>query len=322
MSYKVVFTDPPFQNLDLEKDILNEVDADIINASERDEDLLDLVKDADAIVVTYEKLGNDFINSLKNCKIISRTGIGVDNIDIDSATDMGIYVTNVPDYCIEEVSTHALSLILAILRNIPVYDKAIREGKWDTQIGRQLYRITNLNLGIIGLGKIGRKLTEKGNGIGFDNVIGFDPYLSREEIKEIGAKPVEELEELLAEADVISVHVPLNDETRGLIGKEELNKMKKDAIIVNTSRGGIIEEKSLKEALKENKISVALDVFKEEPPNLEDSLFDFENAVFTPHTGWISNESRKELRKKATEQVKQALAGEEPNNVINVSLSE
>jgi len=253
------------------------------------------------------------IKSLNRCKIIARYGVGVDNIDVEAATEQHIIVANVPDYCLDEVSTHALGLILASARKIIFLDRKVRERTWDFKIAKPLFRTQGKILGLFGLGRIARMVAQKALGFGF-KVIAFDPYVSEANSK----IEMVTLKRLLSDSDFLSIHVPLTDETRHSFSENKLRTMKKTAYLVNTSRGPIVDEKALYVALKEKWIAgAALDVMENEPPDWEDPLLKLDNVIITPHSSFYSEESYVELKTKVAESIRSVLKGELPRAMVN-----
>ncbi|NQT28364.1 MAG: C-terminal binding protein, partial [Candidatus Omnitrophica bacterium] len=253
------------------------------------------------------------IESLKRCKVIVRYGVGVDNIDIEAATEHKIIVANVPDFCIDEVSTHTLALILACARGIILLDSKIKEKKWDFTLAKPLFRTQGKILGLFGLGNIARAVAKKASGFGF-KIIAYDPYVSK---VNDGIELVE-FSKLLPDSDFVSIHVPLTDETRHSFGENELKAMKKTAYLINTARGPIVDEKDLYKALKNRWIAgAALDVMEKEPPDWENSLLKLDNLIITPHISFYSEESYVELKTKAAKAVLSVLKGELPPAFVN-----
>ena len=315
MSDTVVFTDHTFGDLDIERDILGEVGAELIDAEARDDPLETVLADAapDGVIVMYETVDADLLDAMPNCRVVSRTGIGFDNVDLDAATERGVYVTNVPDYCIPEVSDHTLALLLALARKIVDYDSRIERGEWDVTAGRSMHRLDGQTLGLIALGDIARAVGEKASALGMD-VVAHDPYV--EEPPE-GVTLVD-LETLLAESDAVSIHSPLTPQTEGMVGAEELAAMKETAFLLNTARGGIVDEDALADAVREGSIAGAgLDVLAEEPPAPDSPLRNTDDVILTPHAAYNSAESVVELREKAARNVAQTLAGEGPDYLVN-----
>ena len=269
----------------------------------------------DGLLVSYVPIGKKVIENLHKCKVIVKYAVGVNNIDLGTATQKGIYIANVPNYCIEEVSTHSVALLLNLVRNISVYDKSIKKGSWDPLIGDPIFRIKNKVLGIIGFGHIGKRVAEKIRPFGLTILI-YDPLVNNELISKYGAKKVE-LKTLLHQSDYISLHCPLNKYTKHLINFKEIEIMKKGVFIINTSRGEIINQKALYKAIKDEKIAgAALDVLEKDPPLLTD-IINTDNIIYTPHVAWNSVEAERELRKSAAQEVKRVLEGGKPLNLVN-----
>lgn len=322
MSFKIVYTDHQFENLEMERKMFGEIEGEVIDGERTDEPLESLVRDADALVVMYAVIDADLIESMTKCQVINRSGIGFDNVDLEAATKKGIYVTNVPDYCISEVSDHTLALILALQRKIVFYHNRISEGVWDLTEGPPMHRLEGQTLGLVAFGHIAREVCRKALALGM-NVIAYDPFLADEEIMREGAEPVQKLDELMKGSDVVSVHAPLTSQTRGLIGKEELSFMKETAFIVNTARGGIIDEQALVESLDEGRImGAALDVLMREPPEMDNRLIGHPRIILTPHAAWNSVESELERRRKSALSVMDRLKGGVPRYLVNKEVLE
>lgn len=313
----VVFTDHTFDDLDIEREILADVGADLVDAETSDEQLETLLADADAAIVMYEEVDADLLDAMPECRVVSRTGIGFDNVDLDAATERGVYVTNVPDYCIPEVSTHTIGHLLALERKIVNYNGRVKAGDWDVNAGRTMHRLRGQTLGLIALGDIARAVAEKASAFGMD-VIAHDPYLDPADVADTDVTLVDDLPTLLAESDAVSVHSPLTPQTRGMIGAAELDRMKESAFLLNTARGGIIDEDALADAIRAGDIAGAgLDVLESEPPADDSPLLDLDDVIVTPHAAYNSAESVVELRTKAARNVAQALAGDVPDYVVN-----
>ena len=240
---KVLVTDYAWENLEPERGILNKIGAElVVSPSGKEEELIKLASDVDAILTCWAKVTTKVIETAKKCWVIGRYGIGLDNIDVEKATQLGILVTNVPAYCIDEVSEHALALLLACARKISFYDRAVKGRKWNLQAGSPMRRLRGKTLGIIGLGKIGQAVVPKAKGFGL-RIIAYDPAIDEKGAERYGVVIVP-LDRLLREADFISVHVPLTESTRGLLGKEEFKRMKDTAFLINTSRGSVVDTKA------------------------------------------------------------------------------
>jgi len=311
---KIVITDCDHPSVEIEKKILSEINPELtLETCKTEEDVIAVASDADGIINQYAPITRRVIESLKRCKVIARYGVGVDNIDVEAATEHHIIVANVPDYCVDEVSTHTMSLILACARGITLLDRKIREKKWDFTLAKPLFRTQGKTLGLFGLGRIARMVAQKASGFGF-KIIAYDPYVSEANSKiEMVA-----LKRLLSDSDFISIHVPLTVETKHSFGKNELKAMKKTAYLINTSRGPVIDEKALYVALKEKWIAgAALDVMEKEPPDWEDPLLKLDNIIITPHISFYSEESYVELKTKVAESVRSVLKEELPRAMVN-----
>jgi D-3-phosphoglycerate dehydrogenase len=317
VKFVVAITDYVFPSLDPERAVLEPLGVELRPGQcKSEEEIIELTRGADAVLNCYVKLPAGVIERLDRCKIIARYGIGVDNVDLGAATRAGILVTNVPDYCIDEVSDHALALMLALARQIVAADRAVKAGGWNVVPHAGILRLRGRTLGLLGFGKIARVLASKTQPLGM-KVLAYDPYVDSELIEDHGAEAAD-LDGLLAEADVISIHVPLSPETRNLIGPRELARMKRTSLLINTSRGGIVDEEALAEALKAGLVGgAALDVLSPEPPAANHPLRQLPNAILTPHLAFYSRESVVELQTKAAEEVARALKGEPPRSPVN-----
>lgn len=314
---EVVISDSSFENYEVEKEILKQIGAEVkFFQCRNEEEIAEVAREADALLNDHLPLSGKTLSKLGKVRIIVRYAIGYDNIDLQKATEKRIIVSNVPDYCINEVADHALSLILALARKIPWINAATRNGEWNWRKFAPMYRLKGKTAGIIGFGRIGREVAKRLKAFGL-RVIAFDPYLPREVFQKIGVVQVG-LEELLREADIVSVHCPLTRETYHLIDSEKLRLMKKTAIFVNVARGAIVDEKALYQALKENRIQAAgLDVFETEPLEKDNPLLELNNVIVTPHIAWYSEEAGIAVRKYAAEEIVRFFSGIKPKNVVN-----
>jgi D-3-phosphoglycerate dehydrogenase / 2-oxoglutarate reductase len=317
MSFIVAITDYVFPSLEPERAVLEPLGVELRpNQCRSEDEVIALAQEADAVLNCYAKITARVIEALTRCRIIARYGIGVDNVDLAAATKSRIVVTNVPDYCIDEVSDHALALLLALARRISAADALVKVGAWDVVAHEGIRRLRGQTLGLLGFGKIGKALAAKARSLGM-RVIAYDPYLGPEVISANGAEATS-LDGLLAEADAISIHVPLSTETRNLIGDRELARMKPTAFIINTSRGGIVDEEALASALRKGRLGgAALDVLSVEPPPPDHPLRQTPNIILTPHLAFYSRESVIELQTKAAEEVARVLKGERPRSPVN-----
>lgn len=314
----VVVTDHVFPNLDQERAMLAAAGHELRydgNATTPDA-LAEALRGADAVLNCYTPIPTEVTRSLGGCRIIARYGIGLDTIDVAAATEVGIVVTNVPDYCIDEVSDHALALIMALGRGVVRLDRRVHLGSWSPVDAAPLHRLRGRVLGLVGFGRIARTLAAKASAIGF-RILAFDPFLPDGTITDGGAEPCD-LETLLARSDVISLHAPLTDETHHMIGADELVVVPDGAVLVNTSRGGLVDLDALREALASGHLGgVALDVLETEPPEPDDPLLSRDDVIITPHAAFYSVESMAELQRKAAEQVLDVLAGRVPPYAVN-----
>jgi len=281
---------------------------------ESEEELVERIKDADVVVNirAYCKFPERVLEKAQSLKLISIFGAGTDNVDLEAASKLGIAVTNTPGASTEAVAEHALTLMLAVARRIPQIDRSVKEGRWVRGLVTQLYGKT---LGIIGTGAIGSHLAKLGKGIGM-NVIAWTFHPSAEKEKALGIRYVP-LDYLLKESDVISIHLRLTEDTKGLIGEREFSLMKKTAILINTARAGIVDKEALIDALKKGKIAGAgLDVFHEEPIDPNDPILKLDNVVLTPHSAGQTREALEKGLSMLVENVKNYLLGK-PTNLVN-----
>jgi D-3-phosphoglycerate dehydrogenase len=318
MSHTVVLSDNKTVDPETQSEILEAAGAEIEVLDAKTEDAAaEAFRDADgAIVDAATPVTERVLAGAENLRVVGRAGIGVDNVDVAAAAEHGIAVVNVPDYGLDEVSTHALSLILACARSVPRYDRGTRDGEWDWKAGRPMFRVRGKTVGLAGFGGIARRLASKLQSFGVD-VLAYDPNVEAERMIDLGAEKVD-FDGLLARSDYVSVHVPLFEETRGLFDAEAFAAMKEEAILVNTARGGVIDEDDLAAALENDEIGRAgLDVLRQEPPEPDNPLLSMEEVVVTPHAGWYSEESRRDLSRGVARDVAAVLAGEEPKNPVD-----
>lgn len=286
------------------------LDADSLDSEQRQR----AIEMADALLVIWFDANAAVIDRLEHCKIIIRAGIGHDNIDSAAAARRGIPVCNVPDYCVDEVADHAMSLALTLARRIPQLDSNVRSGEWTNQIVIPAYQ--DMTFGIIGLGRTGKAVARRAHAFGF-HVAACDPYIPASDFEAAGAEPLD-LDTILARADIFSVHTPLNEQTRGLIGEDQLLKMRPDAIVVNTARGPIVDTVALATALNEGRLAGAgIDVFETEPLPLDHPILSAPNAVLTPHYAWHSVRSKRLLWIRTAEEIVRALRGEPLRSCVN-----
>jgi len=312
--YQVVITDCDHGSIQEEQEEFDQIGAELILAQAQEEkDLILSCKEADGLLNQYALLTRRVLENLPKCKVVSRYGVGVDSVDLRAATDLGIVVANVPDYCMDEVANQTIAMLLTLIRKTAFFNQKIKSGQWDFHLGTPIYRTKGKTLGLIGCGKIGLEVARKISGFGA-KVIAFDPYLQKTE----GGIELTDFDTVLKKSDFISIHCPLNESTRHLIGQKEFQKMEKRPIIVNTSRGPIIDETALIEALKEGRVSGAgLDVLEKEPPDPQSPLLKMDNVILSPHVGFYSEESISELKRRTAINVSNVLMGRWPGSVVN-----
>lgn len=312
MVFRVLLTDYEFENLKYEEEVFAEADIkiDFVKAQcKTEEDVIEHGKDADAILNQYAPVSRRVIESLETCKVISRYGVGVNTVDLEAAQEKGITVANVPDYGMEEVSNHALALLLSWARKVTLLNNQVKQGNWDFKVGIPIHRFNEQTVGVLGFGRIPRRFIEKVKPLGF-KMAAYDPFVSAEEMKKAGVEKME-LDKIIRQSDYLSLHVPLTKDTYHLINEERLSQMKENAVVINTARGPIIDEAALGDALSKGIIAgAALDVTEDEPISIDSPLLKMNNVIITPHSAWYSEEAMVELRKKAALNIVQVLSGE------------
>jgi len=318
--HKVVLTDYGWPNLDLEKEILEKGGAELIATHcSTESDVLAATAEADAIVTEYAPITRAVILAAKKCKVISMNAAGYDNVDVAAATQEGVVVANVPDYCHEEVADHAMALLLACARRVVSFCQDISCKTWDFKSAGEMKRMRGQTLGLIGFGGIAINVARRAKPFGM-RIIAYDPYLPSEVFDQEGVRQVS-LDELLKDSNFVSIHIPKTPETVGLISEEQLRLMKPHSFLINTSRGGIVDETALNETLRSGRLEgAALDVLAVEPPDFSNPLFERENVVITPHCAFYSEDAMVEVRTRAAEQALKVLAGEWPPNLVNREL--
>ena len=302
-----------------ETEELAKVNAELVGVDCATEDeIIEAAKDADAIITMGAQITRRVMEALPECKVIVRYGIGFDTIDVGAATDNGILVVNIPDFCLEEVSNHALTLLLACAKKLALLNEGVKQGRWGESMRamRPMGSIYGKTLGLVGCGNIGRVTARKAQCFGL-RVLGYDPYVDKSLASEYGITLVS-LPELLKESDFVSVHTPLNKETWHLIGENEFRQMKPGAYFINTARGSVVDETALIKALEEKWIAGAgLDVFEKEPVSPDSPLLKMDNVVVTPHTASYSDDSFKRLRTSVGQEAARVLSGRWPKSVVN-----
>jgi D-3-phosphoglycerate dehydrogenase len=311
--HRVIITDCDHGGIVPEQEILGGIAEIELHQRNDEESLLSFCLDADGIITQYGRFSRRVLKALRRCKVICRYGVGVDTVDLAAATEFGIIVAFVPDYCADEVSNHAAALILALHRHLFALHRGAKDGNWNFRLAVPTARLIGQTVGIVGLGRIGAMLAEKLRGFGV-KIQATDPY--RQDWPEWVCRVP--LDELLATSDIISIHCPLTDETRHLIDSGALRRMKPSAYLVNTARGGVVDPEAILHALREKWIAgAALDVQEVEPMPAGHPLAGLDNVILTPHAGWYSEGSIVELKRKVATSVRRALEGRIPAAVAN-----
>lgn len=321
--FKVYISDFDYPDNEIEKRILEPIGAKVIGLQCKSGDgLAEQAADADVILQQYAKIFRPTLEKLKKCKAVCRYGVGVDIVDVEAAYELGMVVTNVPDYCVDEVADHNISLGLAMIRRIPMYIKATKAGRWHwSASGGPIYRFRNMVWGLVGFGRISHNLSHKLRGLGF-TVVAYDPYVSEGIMSSMGVKKME-FEELLKTADVVGLMCPYTKENHHLINETTLKMMKSHTVLLNCARGKLIDNVALYRALTEGWIaSAALDDLEEEPAKMENwtpasnPLFALDNCIITPHVAYVTNEALLECRTVAAENAKAVLLGQTPPDLV------
>ncbi len=320
--WKILITDYAWPSIEPERQVLAEIGAELVAAETGEEaELLTFAPMVDGILTCWKQVRESVIAAAEKCQIIGRCGIGLDNIDVEAATERGIVVTNVPAYCIDEVSDHAMGLLLACARKIPRYNQAIKSGTWEQNIGPTMRRIRGKTLGVVGFGRIARSIVPKAQAFGLTINVA-SPRTDPELIQQHGAQKVS-FPELLETSDFITIHAPFTPETECMFSDAEFRAMKPTAYLINTARGGIVDTAALTAALRNAEIAGAgLDVLAVEPPEQNEELFTLDNAVVTPHAAFISEESILDLQVAAATCIVEVLTGKLPESVVNPQVLE
>ena len=306
-----------FPDLDTESAILGEIGVAVadVRALSRAQ-VLEAARDADALMVDYFECDADTIRALRRCRVICQYGVGLDGIDIEAASNAGITVTHTPLYCRDELAEHTLALILAAVRQVAAYDRSVRAGAWDYNASAPLRRVRGSTVGLVGFGRVGRAVAERLSGFGTE-ILASDDYVADDEFARAGVRRVT-LDELLAASDIVSLHVPLDPSTRGLVDNTFLAAVRPGAIIINTSRGAIVNSTALAEALDRRAIAfAALDVLDVEPPPPDHPLVGRDDCILTPHAGFLSPQSLTDLQRDAALEVRSVLTGLVPRFAVN-----
>ncbi|HAA61006.1 MAG TPA: C-terminal binding protein [Planctomycetaceae bacterium] len=312
--FRVLITDRAWPDSQIEQEILREVGAEVLDAPDTSEStLLDLASGVDAIAACWAQVTLRLLDAAPNCRIVARFGIGLDNIPVDACTQRHIPVTFVPDYCIPEVADHTIALLLSAVRKTAFFHLNTKQGEYQLAAGPPLRRLSGLTLGLVGLGRIARAVVPRARALGL-NVVATTPSG-----EDHGTDcPMVPFEDLLRSSDVVSLHCPLSDDTHHMINRTSLDWLQSHAVLINTSRGGLIDHTAAWEALQQDRIGgLALDVFDPEPPDLSDPLFADHRVIATPHAAFLSQESVEELRRRTAHQIADVLSGRMPEHVVN-----
>ncbi len=294
---KVLITDAEYANINIERSVLEEAGFQVeLGQCRTSEDVIRAGQGASALVTQYAPITRNVLEQLQDVRLVCRYGVGVDTIDLDAATELGVWVANVPDYGVEEVANHAITMALAMVRHLPWYDREIRHGHWHFLSTGPLRRLSRMTFGIMGMGRIGRAVAARAKPC-FGRILGYDPFFTRDS-EEKGVERVE-LEQLLNQSQVISLHLPLTQETHELVNRNMLEQMPEGSYLVNTSRGGLVNVEDLLQALDTGHLAgAALDVLAQEPPEPGHPILQHPKVLLSPHSAWYSTEAEEELRHK------------------------
>jgi D-3-phosphoglycerate dehydrogenase / 2-oxoglutarate reductase len=271
-------------------------------------------------LLSFEPVTADDLARLPQLRVVSTPSVGFDHVDVDAATDRGVWVCNVPDYCVDEMADHALALLLALVRGVVELDRRVREGGWDYRAAGPLRRIADVRLGVIGFGRIRRALGARARALGME-VTAYDPVVPVADIEAVGVRPAT-LDELLAQCDAISVHAPLTPATRGLIGADEVSRLPRGSFVVNASRAGLVDADALVQALESGHLAgVALDVLDVEPPSNDAPAPVAARLIVNPHAGWYSERAAELAVERAVQSVLDVVEGRPPGNAVNTPAS-
>lgn len=314
---KVVISDFYYESIHQEQEILQEAGCTLeAYRSSTEEELIRRAWDCDALIVQFCPVTRRVVEHLKRCKVIVRYAIGYDTIDLAAADEAGIVVCNVPDYCVDDVATHGVMLLLACAKRLALYARGVKEGRWDHTDGKPLENFSQSTVGLVGFGAIAQTVARKLSGFGC-RIAAYDPFGNPERAEALGVRLVD-LDTLFAESDYLSLHCPLTKDTEKLLNREAFSRMKHGVSIVNTARGGLIDEEALQLALDQGIVAAAgLDVLSREPATPDHPLLHYPNVLVTPHVAWYSETSVQNLQRQVAQEVVRVLQGERPAHMVN-----
>lgn len=316
--YKIVNVEPYWDEYSIEIEVAKQIGADAIFIKHIDySKIYKEISDCDALVIQYLRIDDDLLDHMPKCKIIVRSAIGVNNIDLKACADRGVMVANVPDYMQGEVADHIMAMFLAVNRKIVYLNKRVREGSWSAEDARPMHLLKTHTFGILGCGQIGQMTAARAQAFGM-KVYGYDPYLPREIFKAANITPVDTLDEFFSTIDHVSIHMPLTEETRHMVNYKRLCQLKPHSIVLNSSRGPVLSSEGLYRALKEERIyGAGLDVLEEEPPSHPMALGEFDTVLFSPHIAYYSQEGEINMKRKSFEEVVRFFTEGRPKHWVN-----
>lgn len=316
--YKIVNVEPYWDEYSIEREVAKQIDADIVFIKTIDYDKIYAeIPDCDALVIQYLRIDDDLLTRMPKCKIIVRSAIGVNNIDLQACADCGVMVANVPDYMQGEVADHIMAMFLAVNRKLLFLNKQVRSGAWNAGDARPMYLLKTQGMGILGCGQIGQMTAARAQSFGM-KVYGYDPYLPHEVFDKLNITPLESLDEFFSTIDHLSIHMPLTEETRHIVNYERLCQLKPHSIVLNSSRGPVLSSDGLYRALKEGRIyGAGLDVLEEEPPKHPLPLAEFDSVLFSPHIAYYSQEGEINMKRKSFEEVVRFFTEGRPKHWVN-----
>ncbi|WP_411953983.1 C-terminal binding protein [Alkalibacillus sp. S2W] len=319
---KVYVTDYNYNTFDPEHEVLDELGIELIlKQCQTEDEIIEQCHDADALLNQYGPISRRVIQSLENLKVVGRYGIGFNTVDIEAATEYGVIVSNVTDYCLDEVSDHTMTLLLSSVRKVTQMNNAVKAGNWDYKVAKPVYRMRGNTLGLLGFGNIAQTLAQKAQVFGV-NVVAYDPFVPKHVADSYDVTLVS-LDELYDQSDYVSVHLPLNAQTEKLVSHDAFKQMKESAFIINTSRGGVIDEQALVQALEKGEIAGAgLDVLENEPIPDGHPFLEMDQVILNPHSAFYSVEAEAELKRKSAQNAADVLQGYLPNYIVNPDVKE